>query len=241
MKRIHIILITVLLASLLSLASCTVTGSATVPAQTSTPAATAGAPATTSIASLASIEGTLENIYAQINPAVVNISVVQKQNISQPNLPNSPFSGPQQYSRALGSGFLWDTAGNIVTNNHVIAGADNITVTFYDGTEVPGKVVGADADSDLAVVKVDMPAIQIQPVQMADSTQLKVGQLAIAIGNPFGLQNTMTVGFVSGLGRVLPANENAVGPSYSIPDVIQTDASINPGNWGACCWTIPAS
>jgi S1-C subfamily serine protease len=119
-----------------------------------------------------------------------------------------------------------------VTNNHVVSGADNITVTFYDGTEVPGTLVGADADSDLAVVKVTMPDLQIQPVQIADSTQLKVGQLAIAIGNPFGLQGTMTVGFVSGVGRVLSANENAVGPTYSIPDIIQTDAAINPGNSG---------
>jgi 2-alkenal reductase len=230
MKRIHIIFITVLLVSLLALAGCSVTGATT---QTSAPAATTEAPTTASVASLAGIESTLESIYAQVNPAVVNISVVQKQSATFPNFPDSPFSGPQQqYSQALGSGFLWDTTGNIVTNNHVIANADNITVTFYDGTEVPGKVVGADADSDLAVVKVDMPISQIQPVQMADSSQLKVGQLAIAIGNPFGLQGTMTVGFVSGLGRVLPANENAVGPSYTIPDIVQTDASINPGNSG---------
>jgi 2-alkenal reductase len=229
MKRIHILFITVLLVSLLALAGCTVTGATT---QTSTPAAT-GVPTTSSITSLAGIESTLENIYAQVNPAVVNINVVKKQDITLPNFSDSPSSGPpQQYSQALASGFLWDTAGHIVTNNHVIADADNITVTFYDGTQVPGKVVGADADSDLAVVKVDMPTDQIQPVQMADSTQLKVGQLAIAIGNPFGLEGTMTVGIVSGLGRVLPANENAVGPSYSITDMVQTDASINPGNSG---------
>ncbi len=119
-----------------------------------------------------------------------------------------------------------------MTNNHVVADADNISITFYDGTVIPGKVVGTDPDSDLAVVKVDMPIDQLKPVQMADSTQLKVGQLAIAIGNPFGLQGTMTVGFVSGLGRLLPANENAVGLTYSIPDIIQTDAAINPGNSG---------
>ena len=228
MKRIHIIFITVVLVSLLALAGCTVTGNAN---KTSTPAATTGIPAITSIASVGGIEGTLENIYAQVNPAVVNISVLQKQDTGLGNIPNSPFSTPQ-YSAALGSGFLWDTTGNIVTNNHVIANADNITVTFYDGTEVPGKVIGADADSDLAVVKVDMPALQIQPVQIADSTQLKVGQLAIAIGNPFGLEGTMTAGIISGLGRLIAANQNAVGPSYSIPDIVQTDAAINPGNSG---------
>jgi 2-alkenal reductase len=132
----------------------------------------------------------------------------------------------------LGSGFLWDNNGDIVTNNHVIDNADNITVTFYDGTAVPGKVIGADSDSDLAVVKVTMPDLQIQPVQVADSAQLKVGQLAVAIGNPFGLQGSMTVGFVSSVGRVIAANQNATGPSYSIPDIIQTDAAINPGNSG---------
>jgi S1-C subfamily serine protease len=119
-----------------------------------------------------------------------------------------------------------------VTNNHVVANADNISITFYDGTIVPGKVVGTDSDSDLAVVKVNMPTDQIKPLQMADSSQVKVGQLAIAIGNPFGLQGTMTVGFISGLGRVLPANQNAVGATYSIPDMIQTDAALNPGNSG---------
>jgi 2-alkenal reductase len=228
MKRIHIIFITALLVALLALAGCTITGNAT---QTSTPAATTTVPATSSIGSLAGLESTLENIYAQVNPAVVNISVILKQDTTLGNLPDSPFSTPQ-YSAALGSGFLWDKTGNIVTNNHVIANADNITVTFYDGTEVPGKVIGADDDSDLAVVKVDMPALQIEPVQIADSTRLKVGQLAIAIGNPFGLQGTMTAGIVSALGRVISANENAVGPSYSIPDMVQTDAAINPGNSG---------
>lgn len=228
MKKIYILLIIVLVVSLLVLAGCTVNTSPGTSVPTSAPTTTTQIPATTSITSLSGLEGTLENIYAQVNPAVVNISVIEKQTLS-----SSPFSGTQQpFSQALGSGFLWDNQGHIVTNNHVIANADNITVTFYDGTEVPGTVAGADADSDLAVVKVTMPDLQIQPVQLADSTQLKVGQLAIAIGNPFGLQGTMTVGFVSGLERTLPANENAVGPSYSIPDIVQTDASINPGNSG---------
>jgi S1-C subfamily serine protease len=227
MKKIHILFITVLLVSLMALVGCTVTGT-TTPATTS-PATTV--PTTNSITAITGIESALENIYAQVNPAVVNISVLLKQDNTLGNIPNSPFATPG-YSAVLGSGFLWDTTGDIVTNNHVIANADNITVTFYDGTEVPGKVIGADADSDLAVVKVAMPDLQIQPVQLADSTTLKVGQLAIAIGNPFGLQGTMTVGFVSGVGRVISANQNAVGPSYSIPDIVQTDAAINPGNSG---------
>jgi S1-C subfamily serine protease len=120
-----------------------------------------------------------------------------------------------------------------VTNNHVVNGADKIEVTFSDGTTVPGTVVGTDPASDLAVLKVEVPAGQLYPVRMADSTQVRVGQLAVAIGNPFGLENTMTAGIVSALGRSLPAESNSGdGSSYTIPDVIQTDAPINPGNSG---------
>ncbi len=141
---------------------------------------------------------------------------------------------PQQPTQqALGSGFVWDTAGHIITNNHVIDGATSISVTFSDGTTASAKVVGADPASDLAVVQVNLPASQLHPVQLADSTQIKVGQFAIAIGNPFGEQNTMTTGIISALGRSLPVDNGvAQGPSYTIPDVIQTDAPINPGNSG---------
>jgi S1-C subfamily serine protease len=139
----------------------------------------------------------------------------------------------RQYSQALGSGFVWDQKGDIVTNNHVVDGANKVEVTYSDGTTVPAKVIGKDINSDLAVIKVDTPADQLRPVQFADSTQVKVGELAIAIGNPFGLQGTMTVGIVSALGRTLPAGEaNQTGLTYTIPDIIQTDAPINPGNSG---------
>jgi S1-C subfamily serine protease len=118
-----------------------------------------------------------------------------------------------------------------VTNNHVVSGADKIEVTFSDGTTVPATLVGADPDSDLAVVQVDVASSQLQPVKLADSSAIKVGQLAIAIGNPFGLEGTMTTGIISALGRSLPADETAA-QSYTIPDIIQTDAPINPGNSG---------
>jgi 2-alkenal reductase len=196
-------IVSALLILTLTLVGCTTQNGATVPK------------------SLADLEATLESIYARTNPSVVNIQVLLPASLS------SPGGGA-----ALASGFVWDTQGNLVTNNHVVEGATRITVTFYDGTTVEASLVGTDADSDLAVIKVNTNAIQLQPVAMADSTQLKVGQLAIAIGNPFGLQGTMTVGFISGLGRLLPANLNAVGPTYSIPDIIQTDAAINPGNSG---------
>jgi len=195
---------------------------------------------------IAAYEGTLEEIYQRVNPSVVNIRVVQKNtstDTSGGNLPQLPFfnfpNQPQQpntpqYSEGLGSGFVWDTEGHIVTNNHVVDGADKIQVTFSDGTVLPAKLVGADSYSDLAVIQVDSKSVQLQPIEAVDSNSVKVGQLAIAIGNPFGLSGTMTVGVVSALGRTIPAGDvsNAQGPVYSIPDIIQTDAPINPGNSG---------
>ena len=184
----------------------------------------------------AEIENLVESIYSQVNFSVVNIEVLLPSSgisIFPPGHPNvSPTPGGAPLDSALGSGIVFDSSGDILTNNHLVDGATRITVTFHDGTTVDATLVGADPDSDLAVVKVNVPASQLHPIIIADSSHLKVGQLAIAIGNPFGLQGTMTVGFVSSLGRVLPNNPNNVGPSYSIPDIIQTDASINPGNSG---------
>lgn len=193
----------------------------------------------------ASMESELVGVYDQVSPSVVHIRVIQKQvagsqqvpDIQIPGLPfqfpNSP-NQPAPKQEGLGSGFVWDQNGHIVTNNHVTEGADRVTVTFSDGTTVDGKVVGADPDSDLAVIKVDMPSDQLHPVQLADSSRLKVGQLAIAIGNPFGLDGTMTVGIISAIERSLPVDlgSSQGSPSYTIPDIIQTDAPINPGNSG---------
>lgn len=194
---------------------------------------------------LAAYENTLINIYDQVNPSVVNIRVVSQAlpNTVQlpdfpdffpdlPQMPDSPNFQPPT-NESLGSGFVWDTQGNIITNNHVVEGAEKIEVTFADETVVEAELVGADPDSDLAVIRVDLSANQLHPVQMGDSDQLRVGQLAIAIGNPFGLEGTMTVGIVSALGRSLPASDGlTAGAVYSIPNVIQTDAPINPGNSG---------
>jgi len=185
------------------------------------------------IGNVADLEATLEQIYTQVNPSVVAIQVVESASATSglpfghPNLPQG-----QPQAQALGSGFVWDKDGHIVTNNHVVDGASKVSVTFYDGTTVPATVVGNDPDSDLAVIKVDYPADQLQPVKLADSQQVKVGQLAVAIGNPFGHENTMTVGFVSAIGRSIPADGGTGTTSYTIPDVIQTDAPINPGNSG---------
>lgn len=204
------------------------------------PAASASAASAQSV--MDAMQTTLENIYNQVRPSVVSISVVTQQQPSQSQIP-SPFFGfpgvpnqPQtpQYGQALGSGFVWDKQGHIVTNNHVVEGATQIEVSFSDGTNVQAKVVGTDPSNDLAVIKVDVPADQLQPVTLGDSTQVKVGQMVVAIGNPFGEQWTMTSGIVSGMGRTLPAgnSQNTTGPQYTIPDIIQTDAPINPGNSG---------
>ena len=212
MKRHYNLFVSIMLAFLLALTSCI----NLAPTQHAGPKPVSPIVST---GALADIEATLEQIYDMANPSVVNISVVIGSNTTFPQ-------------DATGSGFIWDKAGHIVTNNHVIEDADTITITFHDGTTVPGKLVGADADSDLAVIKIDMSADQLTPLLIGDSTRLKVGQLAIAIGNPFGLQGTMTVGVISALGRMVPTDNNALGASYNIPDVIQTDASLNPGNSG---------
>jgi len=206
-------------------------------------AAPAAAPSAAAADLLAAYQGTLENLYTTVSPSVVNISVVHKVSASNLNIPGFPFfSQPQtpnqeqpgaqpQYESGVGSGFVWDQQGHIVTNNHVVDGADEIEVTFSDGTILPATHLGSDPDSDLAVIKVDAQAAQLHPVQLADSCSVRVGQMAIAIGNPFGLEGTMTTGIVSAVGRSLPASENSL-QSYTIPDVIQTDAPINPGNSG---------
>jgi serine protease Do len=178
---------------------------------------------------LAGFQQSLMNVFDKVDPSVVSIQDVLG------STPANQFGSPngQQFGQAAGSGFVYDTQGHIVTNNHVIDGATNIQVTFSDGTTVPAQVIGADPSSDLAVLQVNVSANQLVPVEIADSNQVKVGQLAIAIGNPFELQNTMTVGIVSALGRSLPASQSSqFGPNFTIPDIIQTDAAINPGNSG---------
>lgn len=187
------------------------------------------------------------NIYETVNPSVVNIRVVgpafslDQLPESNPFFPNDPDSQelPEDHplelppQQGVGSGFVYDTAGHIITNNHVVADAESITVTFADGTELDATLVGADPDSDLAVIKVEADPAMLVPVALGDSESLQVGELVAAIGNPFGLEGSMTTGIVSGLGRLLPAGANAPGGQrFSIPNIIQTDTAINPGNSG---------
>lgn len=132
-------------------------------------------------------------------------------------------------SRSLGSGFVYDVNGHIITNNHVVEDAQKITVTFLDGTSYNAKVIGTDPYTDLAVIKVDADLSLLHPLPIGDSSNLRVGDQVAAIGNPFGLSGSMTSGIVSQLGRLLSTPGTS---AFSIPDVIQTDAAINPGNSG---------
>ncbi len=196
----------------------------------------AGVPNTGSPEAIAAVEGALEAIYNKVNPSVVSIQVLSQGSSANGNgNGGSPFGNQGNgVSASAGSGFIWDTNGHIVTNNHVIDGATQIDVSFFDGSTVRAKLVGADPDSDLAVIQVNVPADLLHPVTLADSKQVKVGELAVAIGNPFTLSGSMTVGIVSGLNRTLPSDNTSSSNSqaYQIPDIIQTDASINPGNSG---------
>jgi S1-C subfamily serine protease len=134
---------------------------------------------------------------------------------------------------SLGSGFVIDNEGHIVTNYHVVSNETSLEVDFISGYKTRGSVIGLDPDADLAVLKVEAPAEELFPLTLGDSDQVKVGQFVVAIGNPFGLEGTMTLGIVSGLGRTLRSQRVGIsGSTFTLGDVIQTDAAINPGNSG---------
>jgi 2-alkenal reductase len=136
--------------------------------------------------------------------------------------------GPGEiYPFSSGSGFVWDTEGHIITNNHVVEGAGEVQVTFSDGTAAVAEVVGVDPDSDLAVLRINPDGYELHPIRVGELDNVYVGMRVAAIGNPFGLEGTLTTGIVSAIGRSIPARGN-----FSIPDSIQTDAAINPGNSG---------
>lgn len=168
----------------------------------------------------------LESIYEQVNPSVVNIAIYALGS----TIHSEPVAGlnpDDYYETSGGSGFVWDTDGHIVTNNHVVEGAERIIVKFSDGTMSVAEIVGTDEDSDLAVVRIDPTGYTLVPVKRGKLEDVKVGQRVAAIGNPFGYEGTLTAGIVSAIGRSIPARA-----SFSIPSSIQTDAPINPGNSG---------
>jgi len=158
-------------------------------------------------------------IFRSSSPTVVHItSLALRRDFSM-----NAFSIPE----GTGSGFIWDDAGHIVTNFHVIESADSAAVTLQDGTTLEARLVGVEPDKDLAVLKIDAPASVLQPIPVGTSADLEVGQKVFAIGNPFGLDQTLTTGVISGLGREIQSRTGR-----KIEGVIQTDAAINPGNSG---------
>jgi S1-C subfamily serine protease len=187
--------------------ACQLTSLAGTPTATSVPPL----PVSSSAQNLTTQQGQFTAIYTQFAPGVVSIRT----------------------SSAEGSGWVYNGDGYIVTNNHVVSGETQVEIDFSDGYKTFGNVVGTDAYSDLAVIKVNVAASELHPLPLGDSSTLQVGQNVVAIGNPFGLSGTMTTGIISALGRALPSNtQAATGGFFSTADIIQTDAALNPGNSG---------
>jgi 2-alkenal reductase len=161
------------------------------------------------------LDETLVSLYERVNPGVVAIRVLTQQ------------------GGGLGSGFVFDAAGYVVTNYHVVENETDLEVDFSSGFKTRGEVIGIDIDSDLAIVKVSAPAEELHPLPLGDSALIKVGQTVVAIGNPFGLNGTMTTGVISAIGRTLESMRAAPGGGqFTAGDIIQTDTAINPGNSG---------
>ncbi len=183
----------------------------------------------------------LMSIYEKVNPSVVNVTVLSRGDslnlpFPVPEItPESPDAPPpfeldpeDLIPQSQGSGFVWDREGHIVTNAHVVQDADQVQVSFYDGTATVAEVVGIDLDSDLAVLRVDPEGYSLAPVELGNMDEVRVGARVAAIGNPFGYRGTLTSGIVSALGRSI----SSLRSPFNIPDAIQTDAAINPGNSG---------
>jgi putative serine protease PepD len=172
--------------------------------------------------SLSSSKGmSVNQIYRQAGPGVVDITVTQSSNSGV-----GPFGGTQQ-TQGEGAGVVYDTKGDILTDEHVVDGASSVTVTLENGHKYRAKVLGTDPSTDVAVIHVDAPSSDLHPIPFADSSSAQVGDPVVAIGSPFSLPETVTDGIVSAVGRSINAPNN-----YTITGAIQTDAAINPGNSG---------
>ena len=182
-------------------------------------------PAATNAADTTSSTSTINEVYRRSAQSVVEITVTSSAGSSGDG---SPFGMPQQGSgTAQGTGFVVDGRGDIVTNHHVVDGATSIKVTFADGTTAEGTLVGSDATSDLAVIHVDVSSNELHPLTFGDSSAVQVGDTVVAIGDPYGLENTVTAGIVSALDRTITSPNN-----HPIGGAIKTDAAINSGNSG---------
>ena len=164
---------------------------------------------------------TVNQIYKLADPGVVDITTTSTQNNQ------GTFGFGQQQTQGEGAGLVYDKKGNILTDEHVVAGASHITVTFADGRKAPATLVGSDTGADVAVIHVNVPASELHPLTLGDSSKVQVGDSVAAIGSPFSLPNTITSGIVSATGRTISAPNQ-----FTIPNAIQTDAAINPGNSG---------
>ena len=188
-----------------------------------------GAPETeaplTASAITAAHDEIMSGLYERTVPSVVGLRVLKSITIggAAPGMPQSDF-----LSRAAGSGFVWDDEGHIVTNKHVIDGADRIIVMLSDGSQVDAELVGDDPDSDLAVIRITDDAVRPPAIALGDSDAIKPGQLAVAIGDPFSRGFSMTSGIISAVGRTI----NPTDSNFSVPRVVQHDAATNPGNSG---------
>ena len=207
----------VLVVMILSILACQISGAAPqIPGAVTPAVVVANQTALSNTVSPVADQDALVSLYASVTPGIVAIRVLAADG-----------------SGSLGSGFVYDGLGHIVTNYHVVEGASRAEVDFTSGYKTYGTVIGTDLDSDIAVIKVDAPAAELHPVALGDSSNLKVGQTVVAIGNPFGLNGTMTVGIISALGRTLDSAHNSPsGGNFTAGDIIQTDAAINPGNSG---------
>ena len=163
---------------------------------------------------------TVGQIYKRTSAAVVEITVTGSGQAT-------PFGDGQGSQQAQGSGFVYDTQGHVITNQHVVDNAESVSVRFANGKTYPATVVGSDPSTDIAVIDVDAPASELRPLTLADSSAVEVGDGVIAIGSPFGLEQTVTTGIVSALHRQITAPNN-----FTIDNAIQTDAAINHGNSG---------
>lgn len=160
------------------------------------------------------------DVFEKFSGAVVNVTSIHTAR-------NRMTLDVSDIPQGTGSGFIWDQQGHVVTNFHVVQGGEKATVTLNDGTSYPATIVGVAPDKDLAVLHIDAPAQKLVKLPIGESSNLKVGMQVLAIGNPFGLDQTLTTGVISGLGREIKSVSGR-----PISDVIQTDASINPGNSG---------
>ncbi len=170
-------------------------------------------------------EGSVTGLYDKCIPSVVQIEKTQDSPLSK--LPGAfGLNTPKQIGE--GSGFFIDDQGHILTNNHVVENASSIKVALSDGTQLDGKVLGTDRSNDIAVVQVDVSKVaSVSYLPLADSSKVRPGQMAVALGSPFGLQGSITVGVISGIGRSIPGSTDR-----QMTGIIQTDAAINPGNSG---------